>query len=426
MMQHPQGVPDSMQGTTTFRTLQYLNNVQLDTSLHTIHFTKFQYEFNHPKPSLDTVDCYEFYFDTPQVMTDTFYVGRRLTFDSPTFPREYEGRNVPPPNIYYFWYKYIGSSGLGDVDSTTMFHNHLPNSWGFSFPIIGFHCKPLDEEEHGLVLRNITNHGLTVQWYKVEDGATYNVRVTSVDGSVDTIAVTMDSSYTFSGLPTNTRYSVQVRKQCHFATASYDTTVYSPWTSSTSFLLGDGDCLPVSNVHATVTWPTARVTWDDFHNYTAVRLRYGPSNLPQGQWTEVVVTDSSECTLTDLEPGRAYCVALQAVCGSIGDETQWSEPVTFYVPADTTGGGGTEGIEGATLLSQLTFLVPNPARDEVTVTSSFGLKAIEIWTADGVMVYHSGCAGHDATVDVSWLRAGTYIVAIHTHNGTTHKKLVVR
>ena len=59
------------------------------------------------------------------------------------------------------------------------------------------------------------------------------------------------------------------------------------------------------------------------------------------------------------------------------------------------------------------------------MTSSFNLTAIDIWTADGVMVYHGNHVGHDTTVDVSWLRASTYIVAIHTHNGTTHKRLVI-
>ena len=73
----------------------------------------------------------------------------------------------------------------------------------------------------------------------MEDGATYNVRLTSADGSIDSTVVTSDSSYTFYGLPTNHRYQVWVRKQCYYATSSYDTTVYSPWTMvNTSFTLG--------------------------------------------------------------------------------------------------------------------------------------------------------------------------------------------
>ena len=184
-------------------------------------------------------------------------------------------------------------------------------------------------------------------------------------------------------------------------------------------------CDSIQNVQVTVEGTSATVTWDGFPNYSRILLRYGRINEPQSQWREYEVTGNTLYTLENLAPVSFYCVALKAECDICKKETPWSEPVTFYVAADTSGGGNTEGIEGTTLLSQLTFLQPNPAQDEVTVTSSFSLTAIDIWTADGVMVYHGGCTGHDATVDVSWLRAGTYIVAIHTHNGTTHKRLLV-
>ena len=183
-------------------------------------------------------------------------------------------------------------------------------------------------------------------------------------------------------------------------------------------------CDPIANVQATVSGTSATVTWDGFPNYSSILLRYGKAHLPQSQWSEIDVTGNTLYTLTGLEPMSRYSVTLKAECDTSKKETPWSTPVTFYV-ADTSSGGGTNGVEAPTLLSQLTFLQPNPAQDEVTVTSSFNLIAIDIWTADGVMVYHGDKSGHDAVLDVSYLRAGTYIVAIHTHNGTTHKKLQI-
>ena len=181
-------------------------------------------------------------------------------------------------------------------------------------------------------------------------------------------------------------------------------------------------CVPIENIQATVSGTSATVTWDGFPNYSSILLRYGKAHLPQSQWSEIDVTGNTLYTLTNLEPMSRYSVTLKAECDTSKKETPWSAPVTFYV-ADTSGG---EGIgETPTLLSQLTFLQPNPAQDEVTVTSSFNLIAIDIWTADGVMVYHGNKSGHDTVLDVSYLRAGTYIVAIHTHNGTTHKKLQI-
>ena len=166
------------------------------------------------------------------------------------------------------------------------------------------------------------------------------------------------------------------------------------------------------------------VTWTGFPHYSSLRLRYGYINQEESQWQEVDVTGDTVYFITGLESGRMYGVSLKAYCDFYEWEMPWSTPVTFYV-ADTSSGGGTDGVEAPTLLSQLTFLQPNPAQDKVTVTSSFNLTAIDIWTADGVMVYHGDKSGHDAVLDVSYLRAGTYIVAIHTHNGTTHKKLQI-
>ena len=191
-----------------------------------------------------------------------------------------------------------------------------------------------------------------------------------------------------------------------------DTTVPPAWA-----------CDPIANVQVTQSGTSATVTWDGFPNYSSILLRYGKASFPQSEWTEIDVTGNTLYTLTDLQPVSFYSVTLKAECDTSKKETPWSAPVTFYVASDTSG-GGTEGVDGATLLSQLTFMSPNPAKDEVTVTSSFNLTAIDIWTADGVMVYHGFRSGHDTTLDVSWLRAGTYIVAIHTHNGTTHKRLI--
>lgn len=184
-------------------------------------------------------------------------------------------------------------------------------------------------------------------------------------------------------------------------------------------------CDSVANVQATVSGTSVVVTWDDFPNYTSVMLRYGHCNMPQEQWQEVDVTGSTLHTLTGLTPTTCYGVSIKALCDSCKKETPWSAPVYFYTGQDTTGGSDTTGIAPSSLLSVQTFLQPNPAHDEVTVSSSFGLQRIEITDAKGVMVYSEPATGHQATVPTGHLRAGTYIVTIRTHYGTTHKRLIV-
>ena len=185
-------------------------------------------------------------------------------------------------------------------------------------------------------------------------------------------------------------------------------------------------CPPVSNVQVFVSGTTATVTWDDFPNYSTVELNYGPCPAPPSQCETVDVTGRTLYTLTGLNPSYCYKVRLRAECDTSKTETPWSAPVTIYTGQDTTHTGGDDSVGvRPTALSQFTFLVPNPAKDEVVVSSGFNLQEIDIWTVDGVWVHHQSAAGHRVTVPIDFLRPGTYIVAIRTHNGTTHKKLVI-
>ena len=78
------------------------------------------------------------------------------------------------------------------------------------------------------------------------------------------------------------------------------------------------------------------------------------------------------------------------------------------------------------LLERYVGLQPNPATERVQVLSSFGLQRIEVYNAAGVKVDERKAAGYSATLDVSALPAGPYLVRIATPRGTVTKKLVVR
>ncbi len=78
------------------------------------------------------------------------------------------------------------------------------------------------------------------------------------------------------------------------------------------------------------------------------------------------------------------------------------------------------------LLERYVGLQPNPATERVQVLSSFGLQRIEVYNATGVKVDERKAAGYSATLDVSALPAGPYLVRIATPRGTVTKKLVVR
>ena len=73
-----------------------------------------------------------------------------------------------------------------------------------------------------------------------------------------------------------------------------------------------------------------------------------------------------------------------------------------------------------------TYMMPNPASDQVTVMSSFRIERIEIYTLTGQRVMLEKVGGLSSQVDISSLAKGTYIVRIHTNRGVSSKRLVVK
>ena len=68
---------------------------------------------------------------------------------------------------------------------------------------------------------------------------------------------------------------------------------------------------------------------------------------------------------------------------------------------------------------------PNPAKDIVTVQSSFKVKEIEIHNALGQVVLRKQGNQNIETLDVSNLQSGAYIVRIKTQRGFTNKKILI-
>ncbi|MEE1251589.1 MAG: T9SS type A sorting domain-containing protein [Bacteroidales bacterium] len=68
---------------------------------------------------------------------------------------------------------------------------------------------------------------------------------------------------------------------------------------------------------------------------------------------------------------------------------------------------------------------PNPAKDIVTVQSSFKVKEIEIHNALGQVVLRKQGNQNIETIDVSNLQSGAYIVRIKTQRGFTNKKILI-
>ena len=184
----------------------------------------------------------------------------------------------------------------------------------------------------------------------------------------------------------------------------------------------EGVCVPVENVQVMpMADSSVLVTWDGFPNYTAVELSYGPRNIPEYQWTVVNVVDSLMYNIRVLNPAFPfYGVKVRAICGDEKTPTPWSDKVWFQFETGQEGIGGGEG-----LLSQGVFISPNPVTEVLTVASSFSLRHIDIYNANGQLVYSESASGHDVSIPVGRdYLPGVYLMEIVTQGGTTHKKFV--
>ena len=76
-------------------------------------------------------------------------------------------------------------------------------------------------------------------------------------------------------------------------------------------------------------------------------------------------------------------------------------------------------------LDRFTQMMPNPARGQVTVLSSYRLSRVVVYDLAGHAVLEQEDDGLATAFDVSGLAKGVYVVAIHTSAGIATKRLVV-
>ena len=116
------------------------------------------------------------------------------------------------------------------VDCSTLVYKDL---WGGIFPIVELRC--VAPTNFQLVERGYRS--ATVTWRQNETPDQYQLSIGPVGIEPDsgTMVTTTDTFYTFTDLEPDTRYMVWVRKACRYITASYDTLVWSDWSSPTGF-----------------------------------------------------------------------------------------------------------------------------------------------------------------------------------------------
>ena len=179
-------------------------------------------------------------------------------------------------------------------------------------------------------------------------------------------------------------------------------------------------CHQVQNVRVVArTDSSATLAWTSVEN--------GPWEVAYGKLTDTwdnftfITTNSPTATLGGLQVGTTYLAMVRSFCEITQEYGEWSQ----VTEVEVYGHHGPTGIAQTGDLDRFTQMMPNPAHGQVSILSSYRLTGITVYDLQGRKVLEQEADGISATVDISPLAAGTYVVAIETPAGVATKKLEV-
>lgn len=187
-----------------------------------------------------------------------------------------------------------------------------------------------------------------------------------------------------------------------------------------SSALSDVDtCIVPHNLRVRyVTGDSVLLQWDNLSMGYEISLTRNLSSSPDNG----MIYESVEGVklISGLEKDRVYAAFVRAKC-SDGTTSEWSDSVQFFVCGDTVQHGSSSI---GTVVEENTHIMPNPASDKLTVTSSYQIDRIMVFNATGKMVKTIEVNAKSTTLDISNLPKGVYIVSIASTQGDSYKKLI--
>ena len=264
----------------------------------------------------------------------------------------------------------------------------------------------------GLQVEGMSPEGVTLAW---DDSGVEQWQL-----SVTTPGVEADSGMLFdapinylqlSGLEVERWYVASVRTKC-------DSIFYGFWSDTVMFKIPKhfDTCDVPTWLHVTaLDSATVTLAWDA-SDAMAWEVELGMVDLGMmGGQTTTLLTNSLQ--KNGLYTDAWYWARVRALCDT-DFWSEWTDTICFHVPVHHVG-------RVVTPVEQYTYLMPNPAKEEVTVASSFRVKAVELYGSDGKLLQHKEVNAVGTTLDLKGLPAGIYFVRVVTTAGVTTKRLVV-
>ncbi|MBQ9473053.1 MAG: T9SS type A sorting domain-containing protein [Bacteroidales bacterium] len=177
-------------------------------------------------------------------------------------------------------------------------------------------------------------------------------------------------------------------------------------------------CTTVQTFHLLyVEGQKAYLSWSANSDALFYEVSYGLADIVGNSpelGTKLRLNTSMVC-LDSLEPGRRYVAFVRAHCAE-NAKSLWTEGEAFQALASGN-------IIEDSPASRFTAVMPNPTSSQASVVCSFSINKIEIYTATGQLVKTVKVSANTASLNLSDLPAGTYILRIQTSAGDVAKKL---
>ena len=432
--------------------LYFLREVRWDTlsPQYQMTYPDFSHHYQIDSISFDTsFDFYLTYFDVPVIVHDTFVVGSttsnnyRYGYDSVEFPdnpwqywyytvttpsrigyafRPYDKYLENPPyyirkyNSLYYTLHPSPEQMLHPLDTSFQrIYTYSREVWVPFFAIFDtdfVYEACVGVATTGLQVEGMSPEGVTLAW---DDSGVEQWQL-----SVTTPGVEADSGMLFdapinylqlSGLEVERWYVASVRTKC-------DSIFYGFWSDTVMFKIPKhfDTCDVPTWLHVTaLDSATVTLAWDA-SDAMAWEVELGMVDLGMmGGQTTTLLTNSLQ--KNGLYTDAWYWARVRALCDT-DFWSEWTDTICFHVPVHHVG-------RVVTPVEQYTYLMPNPAKEEVTVASSFRVKAVELYGSDGKLLQHKEVNAVGTTLDLKGLPAGLYFVRVVTTAGVTTKRLVV-
>lgn len=188
------------------------------------------------------------------------------------------------------------ANGFGPVPG-----NLIRNKFNNAPCLTGTSAAPTNLQTTG-----ITNTTATIQWSVVSGSQSYTIQYKPVVGTMwTTLSVGLNTSYTITGLVTNTQYHWQVKTDC----SNYTVPVVFTTTGSGG---GNGCNTLILPSTSNITQTSAMVFWTPLNGVTTYNLQYKASSATN--WIEFGLIPSTSLTLTNLTSNTNYMVRVRPDC----------------------------------------------------------------------------------------------------------------